>query len=141
MQRLYTHSLRPARAPLIFVSVLSPLCFKRDQRVRTGTNFIIWGQGCPPLIRIPIHSISEAERQRLRKMGVNSVPSESSNDLNEQIEQLMQCKPLSEQQVQHILHLFNFLNFVHVRLRKLGDQGWIAGRKWLDLWGWVVNSN
>ncbi|KAF7804178.1 serine/threonine-protein phosphatase PP2A catalytic subunit isoform X1 [Senna tora] len=32
-------------------------------------------------------------------MGVNSLPSESSNDLDEQISQLMQCKPLSEQQV------------------------------------------
>ena len=33
------------------------------------------------------------------KMGVNSLPSESSNDLDEQIAQLMECKPLSEQQV------------------------------------------
>jgi len=41
------------------------------------------------------------------KMGVNSLPSESSNDLDEQIAQLMECKPLSEQQVPfYQIHIF-----------------------------------
>lgn len=39
------------------------------------------------------------------KMGMNSLPSESSSDLDEQITHLRECKPLSEQQV----HLYVYL--------------------------------
>jgi hypothetical protein len=38
-------------------------------------------------------------REKKSNMGLNSLPSDSSDDLDEQITQVMECKPLVEQQV------------------------------------------
>ena len=46
------------------------------------------------------------------KMGVNSLPSEASNDLDEQISQLMECKPLSEQQVSILSNYYYYYYFL-----------------------------
>ena len=81
---LRAHTFLPPRA-LPF-----RLFCRSRERARTHEKTSILGLGLTPNLDT-VHPKS--------KMGVNSLPSESSNDLNEQIAQLMECKPLSEQQV------------------------------------------